>query len=87
MESLDIQALKSDEAKAQWRDWIKPFEKKVDDYNFGTLLRLNSNEGYTEHNSIFATRIQFYAIEIARNREGWNACWLKQQSQCKKEGR
>lgn len=72
----------------------------MEDFNYGTLLRLDSRREYTEENTIFggkrgegapggdpkstdfpgvhpfpafsATRIQFFAIEIARNREGWN---------------
>lgn len=44
----------------------------VADYNFGTLIRSNASEDYTERNTMFITRIQFYAIEIARNRLGLN---------------
>lgn len=29
------------------------YEKKVNKFNFGTLLRINANEDYTEENSIF----------------------------------
>lgn len=35
-------------------------------------MRANANEGYTDKNVILVPRIQFYAIEIARNREGLN---------------
>ena len=42
------------------------------DYNFGTLLRLDPKEGYTSENTCFALRVQFLAIEIARNKEGAN---------------
>lgn len=48
------------------------FDGIVEDFNYGTLLRLNCSQGYTEENTIFAPRIQFFAIEIARNREGYN---------------
>jgi hypothetical protein len=44
----------------------------VSDYNFGTLIRTNAQEDYTEKNTMFITRIQFYAIEICRNRLGLN---------------
>jgi hypothetical protein len=50
--------------------WI--FIWAVADYNFGTLIRTNSMEDYTEKNTMFITRIQFYAIEICRNRLGLN---------------
>lgn len=84
----------------KWRPFCLRFEGVVEDFNYGTLLRLDSRREYTEENTIFggkrgegapggdpkstdfpgvhpfpafsATRIQFFAIEIARNREGWN---------------
>ncbi len=36
------------------------------------MLRLDSTGDYTEENSIVVTKVQFFAIEIARNREGDN---------------
>jgi hypothetical protein len=60
---------KSEAAKEKWRQFLQKYEK-VADYNFGTLLRIRSDQDYTEENSFFVTRMQFYAIEIARNREG-----------------
>jgi hypothetical protein len=44
----------------------------VEDYSFGTLLRADASKEYSEDNSILVTRIQFYAIELARNKEGVN---------------
>ncbi|KAF6714608.1 Protein PBDC1 [Oryzias melastigma] len=64
--------LKSDQAKERWRPFCNQFEGLVEDFNYGTLLRLDSQKGYSEENSIFSTRVQFFAIEIARNREGCN---------------
>ncbi|XP_066062431.1 protein PBDC1 isoform X1 [Chamaea fasciata] len=69
---LDPEELKSEPAKAKWRPFCLAFEGLVEDFNFGTLLRLDSRREYSEENTIFATRIQFFAIEIARNREGCN---------------
>ncbi|NXK69704.1 PBDC1 protein, partial [Sylvietta virens] len=59
-------------APQKWRPFCLRFEGVVEDFNFGTLLRLDSRREYSEENTIFATRIQFFAIEIARNREGCN---------------
>ncbi|KTG35962.1 hypothetical protein cypCar_00032622 [Cyprinus carpio] len=56
----------------KWRPFCNQFEGVVEDFNYGTLLRLDCQKDYTEENTVFATRIQFYAIEIARNREGYN---------------
>ncbi|XP_065515378.1 protein PBDC1 isoform X2 [Lathamus discolor] len=73
VEVLDPEELKSEPAKEKWRPFCLRFQGLVEDFNYGTLLRLDCRGGYTEDNSIFATRIQFFAIEIARNREGWNS--------------
>ncbi|XP_029283933.1 protein PBDC1 isoform X1 [Cottoperca gobio] len=64
--------LKSDEAKEVWRPFCNQFEGLIEDFNYGTLLRLDCERDYTEDNTIFATRTQFFAVEIARNREGCN---------------
>ncbi|XP_058715441.1 protein PBDC1 [Poecile atricapillus] len=69
---LDPEELKSEPAKAKWRPFCLRFEGVVEDFNYGTLLRLDSRGEYSPENSILATRIQFFAIEIARNREGCN---------------
>ncbi|XP_043837368.1 protein PBDC1 isoform X2 [Dromiciops gliroides] len=69
---LDPEELKSEPAKEKWRPFCMKFDGIVEDFNYGTLLRLDCTQGYSEENTIFATRIQFFAIEIARNREGYN---------------
>ncbi|EPQ04059.1 hypothetical protein D623_10018808 [Myotis brandtii] len=56
----------------KWRPFCLKFDGVIEDFNYGTLLRLDCSQGYTEENTIFAPRIQFFAIEIARNREGHN---------------
>ncbi|XP_072005468.1 protein PBDC1 isoform X1 [Engystomops pustulosus] len=69
---IDPEDLKSPAAKEKWRPFCMQFEHQVEDFNYGTLLRLDSSKEYSEENTIFSTRIQFFAIEIARNREGCN---------------
>ncbi|KAK7442052.1 hypothetical protein VKT23_016327 [Stygiomarasmius scandens] len=69
---LDEDWMKSPEGKEKWRQFIASYEKKVKDHNFGSLIRTDAREEYGERNTIFVTRIQFYAIEIARNRLGLN---------------
>ncbi|KAF5273053.1 hypothetical protein FQR65_LT04795 [Abscondita terminalis] len=64
--------LKSTQEKAKWRPFCEQFRDIVEDYSFGTLLRSDASRDYDEQNSILVTRIQFYAIELARNREGIN---------------
>lgn len=36
----------------KWRPYINRFEKKIEDFNFGTLLRIDCTKDYTEENSI-----------------------------------
>lgn len=69
--------MKSKEGKEKWRVFCEKF-KEIEDYNFGTLLRTKASDEYTQEGTIFAVRIQFYAIEIARNRYGLND-WISKQ--------
>ncbi|KAL8281187.1 hypothetical protein RQP46_006545 [Phenoliferia psychrophenolica] len=64
--------MKSVEGKKRWREFMMPFDGKVNDYNFGTLIRSDCSDDYTQENSIFGYRTQFLAIEILRNRRGLN---------------
>ena len=72
VDKINEDELKSSEGKAKWRPFCEQFKGFIEDYSFGTLLRADSGEDYSEENSILTTRIQFYAIELARNREGFN---------------
>jgi Polysaccharide biosynthesis len=53
----------------KWRNFIMKYEKMVEDYNFGTMLRNRVGEDYGATNAFFVTRFQFICIELARNRE------------------
>lgn len=64
--------LKSVKEKAKWRPFCERFKTLVEDYSFGTLVRGNAEQDYSEENTILVTRIQFLSIEIARNKEGIN---------------
>ncbi|VDM35057.1 unnamed protein product [Hydatigera taeniaeformis] len=64
--------IKSKEQKELWRSFCNEFDGVVEDYNRGTLLRLDSSRGYDENNTCIVPRVQFLAIEIARNRRGLN---------------
>lgn len=75
--TLDVRIINEDElkctkGKAKWRPFCERFKKVVEDYSYGTLLRADASKDYTQENSMLVTRIQFYAIELARNREGIN---------------
>ncbi|SCU91842.1 LADA_0F12442g1_1 [Lachancea dasiensis] len=64
--------LKTKEAKERWRNFIKLFEEKVADFNFGTLLRTDASAEYGQFTACFVVRLQFYAFEIARNKNKLN---------------
>lgn len=81
--TIDEDEMKSKEGKEKWRGFIQEYEKKVEDYNFGTLLRKNAGWEYGEEETIFAVRMQFYAVEIARNRAGLND-WVYEKASGKK---
>ncbi|KAI9587472.1 protein PBDC1 [Glossina fuscipes] len=63
--------LKSTKAKLSWRQFAEKFNK-LEDYSYGTLLRADASKEFSPENSLLVVRIQFLAIEIARNREGLN---------------
>ncbi|EDR04221.1 uncharacterized protein LACBIDRAFT_191356 [Laccaria bicolor S238N-H82] len=69
---LDEEWMKSPQGKERWRVFIESYKDKIQDYNFGSLIRTNAEDEYGETNTIFVTRIQFYAFEIARNKLGLN---------------
>ncbi|WFD34853.1 D-lactate dehydrogenase (cytochrome) [Malassezia cuniculi] len=69
---IDEQEMKSTVGKKKWREFILKYEQKIADFNFGTLIRTDATQEYTQLNTIFVTRFQFYIIEIARCRRGMN---------------
>ena len=72
VEKLSEDDLKNEDAKVKWRKFCEQFKPLIENFNFGTLLRLDSNGGYSERNSTFSYKLQFLAIEIARNRRNCN---------------
>ncbi|KAF9781250.1 DUF757-domain-containing protein [Thelephora terrestris] len=72
LRKLDEEWMKSVEGKKRWRKFIEAYNGRVTDHNFGSLIRMDADEEYSESNTIFVMRVQFLAIEIARNRLGLN---------------
>lgn len=80
--TVDEDEMKSPAGKERWRKFVMVYEKgekKVEDYNFGTMLRKSAKTEYGEKETMLALRMQFYAIEIARNRAGLND-WIYEQA-------
>ncbi|VVC36924.1 Polysaccharide biosynthesis domain,Yst0336-like domain [Cinara cedri] len=71
LDILDENDVKSDVSKIKWRRFSDLY-KNMENYNVGTLIRKDIRGGYDDANSFIVVRIQFYAIELARNREGLN---------------
>jgi len=69
---IDEDWMKTKDGKARWRKFMAEYEKKVQDHNFGSLIRTDAEKEYSERNTIFVMRMQFYVYEISRNRLGLN---------------
>lgn len=52
-ETINEDTMKSKEGKERWRNFMMAYEKKIDDYNFGTMLRANPKTEYGEKETIF----------------------------------
>lgn len=77
--TINEDEMKSKAGKEKWRNFIMAYEKRIDDYNFGTMLRASPATEYSEKETIFAVRMQFYAVEITRNRAGLND-WIYEKA-------
>ncbi len=51
--TIDEDQMKSKAGKERWRTFMMAYEKKIDDYNFGTMLRSNPKWEYGEKETIF----------------------------------
>lgn len=52
-ETIDEDKMKSRKGKEKWRNFMKEYETKINDYNFGTMLRANPKFEYGEKETIF----------------------------------
>lgn len=51
--TIDEDEMKSATGKERWRKFLMQYEKRVDDYNFGTMLRNNPKAEYNQEDTIF----------------------------------
>lgn len=51
--TINEDEMKSKEGKEKWRNWMNKYEKKVADYNFGTMLRASPDVEYEQETTIF----------------------------------
>ena len=52
-QTIDENKMKSREGKERWRNFMLKYENKIEDYNFGTMLRINPKYEYGQKESIF----------------------------------
>ncbi len=52
-ETINEDEMKSKEGKERWRKFMMKYEKTVDDFNFGTMLRANPKWEYGRDETIF----------------------------------
>ncbi|PFH62654.1 hypothetical protein XA68_12525 [Ophiocordyceps unilateralis] len=82
--TINEDEMKSKAGKERWRAFMMVYEKKIDDYNFGTMVRDSPRAEYEEKTTIFVPRMQFYAIEIARNKKALND-WIYEKAQAEND--
>jgi len=75
--TLDVSTLNVNFQRQETKKWqlfVQHYSKNenVNEFAFGTLLRLKASDDYNPDNVIVVTRIIFIAIELARNREKYN---------------
>lgn len=63
--TIDEDAMKSKEGKERWRNFMLAYEKKVADYNFGTMLRANPRFEYGEKETIFGKPLAIWLDSFA----------------------
>jgi hypothetical protein len=51
--TIDEDEMKSKQGKERWRKFMMAYEKKIDDYNFGTMMRTNPKFEYGREETIF----------------------------------
>lgn len=51
--TINEDEMKSKSGKERWRKFMMAYEKKVDDYNFGTMMRTNAKFEYGRDETIF----------------------------------
>lgn len=51
--TIDEDEMKSKAGKERWRNFINTYEKKIDDYNFGAMVRANPKNEYDQETTIF----------------------------------
>lgn len=73
--TIDEDQMKSKTGKERWRAFMMKYEKKVDDYNFGTMVRNNAKAEYEQDTTIFGEICSTACFSL-----GWYSYLTIQQS-------
>lgn len=68
--TIDEDQMKSKAGKEKWRNWVNQFEKKVEDYNFGTIIRTRADAEYDQDTTIFGESGIFFGCGSLREKRG-----------------
>ena len=64
---IDEDEMKSRSGKERWRKFMMTYENQISDFNFGTLIRIDSRTEYGEKETIFG---QLLSVEMGRKSGG-----------------
>lgn len=67
---IDEDDMKSKAGKQRWRDFLMSYEKKIEDYNFGTMVRNSASVEYEQDTTIFGA---YSSIRYTKNTSGAHA--------------
>jgi hypothetical protein len=59
--------MKSKDGKDRWRKFMMKYEKLVDDYNFGTMMRIDPKTEYGKDETMFGMLMYCYEVWYAAN--------------------
>lgn len=57
--TINEDEMKSKAGKEKWRNFMNEYEKKIEDFNFGTMLRSNPKFEYDQETTIFGKAVSF----------------------------
>jgi len=70
--NIQEDALRNKDDIKRWKNWRNQYKDTLKDCKACSLVRIDPTQDYSGSNKMFCFRAQFLAIEIARNREGYN---------------
>jgi len=85
--TIDEDEMKSKTGKERWRTFMMAYEKRIDDYNFGTLMRTNPKWEYGKDETIFGRRFWMHVFLDMTDAEYSSPDAILCHRNCQKQGR